>query len=191
MRTNRLRAPWLGLAGAIGVVCLAAAPAALPGSPLAGEPRDASWGFTQFPVPTVNSGPTVIVAGPDGNLWFTEIRGNRIGRITLTGEITEFIIPTPNSRPDGIAVGPDGNLWFAEIAGNRIGRITVEGVITEFLVPSAGSSPIVIAAGPNNDLWFTERTGNKIGRVRRANARQSAERHHEWRRSESGQGLRG
>ena len=31
-----------------------------------------------------------ITAGPDGNLWFTEFDGNRIGRITPLGVVTEF-----------------------------------------------------------------------------------------------------
>jgi Protein of unknown function (DUF3089)/Divergent InlB B-repeat domain len=63
--------------------------------------------------------------GPDGNLWFTESEGNRIGRISpLTGEVTEFSTGiTPESFPNKIAAGPDGNLWFTEYFGNRIGRI--------------------------------------------------------------------
>ena len=35
--------------------------------------------------------------GPDGNLWFTEMTGNRIGRITPAGVVTEF--PLPASPP--------------------------------------------------------------------------------------------
>src|SRR5579862_8306665 len=43
-----------------------------------------------------------ITLGPDGNLWFTEYAGNRIGRITPSGVVTEF--------SDGISAGagPDG-----------------------------------------------------------------------------------
>lgn len=37
----------------------------------------------EFPVPTVNGTPDGITAGPDGNLWFTEGIGNKIGRISL------------------------------------------------------------------------------------------------------------
>src|SRR5271165_790374 len=60
-----------------------------------------------------NSGPVGITAGPDGNLWFTEFSGNKIGRITPGGTVTEFSAGiTPNSGPDGITAGPDGNLWF-------------------------------------------------------------------------------
>jgi streptogramin lyase len=65
-----------------------------------------------------------ITAGPDGNLWFTEYGGNKIGRITTAGSITEFAIPTANSGPTGITAGHDGNLWFTESNGNKIGRIT-------------------------------------------------------------------
>src|SRR5207302_10701435 len=36
-----------------------------------------------FQVPTSNSGPAGISSGPDGNLWFTESSGNKIGRLTL------------------------------------------------------------------------------------------------------------
>ena len=54
--------------------------------------------------------------GPDGNLWFTESLGNRIGRITTAGVMTEFPRHRPGSRPSGIVAGPDGNLWFTEQA---------------------------------------------------------------------------
>jgi len=38
--------------------------------------------FHEFPVPTASSQPAGITAGPDGNLWFAEQNGNKIGRIT-------------------------------------------------------------------------------------------------------------
>jgi virginiamycin B lyase len=37
---------------------------------------------TEFSVPTANGQPWGIAAGSDGTLWFTEINGNKIGRIT-------------------------------------------------------------------------------------------------------------
>jgi streptogramin lyase len=101
-----------------------------------------------------------IAAGSDGNLWFTEYFGNRIGRITTSGVLTEFSISTIGSQPTSIAAGADGNLWFTEVLGNKIGRITTAGVITEFSVPTP---PTGIAAGPDGNLWFIE--GQKIGRM--------------------------
>jgi streptogramin lyase len=120
---------------------------------------------THFTLPTPNSRPRGIAAGPDGNLWVTEEIGNKIARVTPTGTITEFALPTPQSYPWGITTGPDGNLWFTEYQGNQIGCITTAGVITEYPLPTAGSNPDDIASGADGNLWFTEYTGNAIGRI--------------------------
>jgi virginiamycin B lyase len=79
---------------------------------------------TEFAVPTSASELDEVAAGPDGNLWFTEYNGNKIGRISTSGSIIEFAVPTSASGPVGITAGPDGNLWFTEYNGNKIGRIT-------------------------------------------------------------------
>src|SRR4029434_4251919 len=109
-----------------------------------------------FGPPTPNSQPWMIVAGPDGNLWFTEYGANKIGKSTPAGVISEFNIPTANSGAIGITVGADGNLWFAESAANKIGRITTAGVITEFNVPTGSSEPRGITQGPAGTEWLTE-----------------------------------
>src|SRR5579885_57996 len=38
--------------------------------------------ITEFPLPASSGIPQAVTAGPDGNLWFTEMDGNKIGRIT-------------------------------------------------------------------------------------------------------------
>ncbi|SRR6266567_2543910 len=114
--------------------------------------------ITEYAIPTANSSPQGVTAGPDGNLWFTEGNANKIGRMTLGGVITEFPIPTSNSSPRAITAGPDGNLWFTEYIGDRIGRITTAGVITEFPIPAANSNPQGIVTGPDGNVWFTEFT---------------------------------
>jgi streptogramin lyase len=61
----------------LGLLCLLigvltfAAPSALA---LSGKIRE-------FAVPTAGSSPSGITAGPDGNLWFTEPGGNKIGQL--------------------------------------------------------------------------------------------------------------
>ncbi len=119
--------------------------------------------ITEFPIPTANSSPTGIAAGPDGNLWFTELTGNKIGRITTSGTITEFPIATVNSLPDFITAGPDGNLWFTEANGNKIGRITTAGAMTEFPIPIGVGGPMAITLGPDLNLWFT--AAGKVGKI--------------------------
>ncbi len=123
--------------------------------------------FNEYTVPTANSQPFGITAGPDGNLWFTEGlgNGNKIGKVTTTGSFTEYPVPTPNSFPSGITGGPDGNLWFTEDFGNKIGKVTTTGSFTEYPVPTANSGPISIADGPDGNLWFTEGSGSKVGKV--------------------------
>ncbi len=115
--------------------------------------------ITEFPVPTLDSLPWAIAAGPDGALWFTELQhGGKIGRITTAGVITEFSNGIGNFY--GITTGPDGELWFTE--EGQIGRITTSGEITTF--PVSGL-PEVITVGPDGALWFTEYYGGKIGRI--------------------------
>src|SRR5262249_38205963 len=102
-----------------------------------------------------------IAAGPDGNLWFTELFTRdalpMIERITPSGESRRFRVPGARVGPGGITAGPDGNLWFIfpdRLVGGEeglIGRITPTGDITEFPVADVGA-PII--AGPDGNLWF-------------------------------------
>jgi serine/threonine protein kinase len=158
-RSTSRRIVLVGLAGLVivalasGIVWSTAHQASLAGS------------ITEFPVSTATSAPNAITAGPDGNLWFIELTGNQIGRISPGGTITEFPVPTATTSPEGITAGPDGNLWFTEFGSNQIGRISPDGTITEFPVPTANSQLQEIAAGPDGNLWFTEFAGNQIGRI--------------------------
>jgi len=83
--------------------------------------------FTEYGIPTSGSGPIGITAGPDGNVWFTESNGDKIGTITTSGKITEYTLPTGgNSDLDAITYGPNHNMWFTEINTNTIGEITTK-----------------------------------------------------------------
>jgi len=78
------------------------------------------------------------------SMWFTEIHGDKIGRITTTDHTTsEFSV---HKHPSMITGGPDGALWFSESDVeqsdnvNMIRRITTDGLTyTEFspLQPAA------------------------------------------------------
>jgi len=118
--------------------------------------------ITEIPL-AAGSSPAGITAGPDGNVWFVEERGDRIGRLSPTGTLTEFPISVPGSFARDIATGSDGNLWFTELTG-RIGRITPSGVVTESTIPLRPAEPISIAAGSDGNLWFTDNY-DRIGRL--------------------------
>ena len=66
--------------------------------------------FGLFDIPQASSSPHGIAKGADGNMWFIELTGNRVSRITPTGAITEFPIPTAGSWATSITLGPDGSM---------------------------------------------------------------------------------
>jgi virginiamycin B lyase len=108
--------------------------------------------------------PFAIVRGPDGAMWFTENGGNRIGRLTVDGELSEYFL-RDHSIPTGITVGPDGALWFAQRGVSSIGRITVDGEITEWPTISTRAAPLGITTGSDGAIWFTLTSANAIGRI--------------------------
>ena len=101
--------------------------------------------ITEYPIPTATGMPYLITAGPDGNLWFTEHAGNKIGMINpTTHAITEFPVPTANANLAGISAGPDGNLWFTDgydghRGNNAIGVATL--YTTNLVVTQSPASP--------------------------------------------------
>src|SRR5437588_5666462 len=115
----------------------------------------------EFPLPQRNGSALAITSGPDGNLWFTEFKANKIGRMTTRGSVKSFPVPTPNSRPNEITAGPDGNLWFTELSASQIGRITPSGVVTEFPIPS-GETPDDFTSGPDGNVWLSELSAKRI-----------------------------
>jgi virginiamycin B lyase len=136
---------------------------------LAGAAPAMAQSFNEFPVPTAGGMPDSIALGLDGNLWFTENAGNKVGKITQAGAITEFSLPTnsqgQSSQPLAIFRAPDGALWFTMTNASRIGRITTAGQTSFFNTPTSASGPEGIAIGPDGNLWFTEFAANKIGRI--------------------------
>ncbi|HVA33089.1 MAG TPA: hypothetical protein VNG31_03005 [Candidatus Baltobacteraceae bacterium] len=112
-----------------------------------------------------------IVAGHDGNLWFTDYGNNKIGRITTAGAVTEFALPA-NASPSGIAVDAKGRLWITDGGNKRIIKMKTTGKVVQSYGTgiSPGEYPQYIVAAPDGNLYFTEAAFNstlhdKIGRI--------------------------
>jgi streptogramin lyase len=126
--------------------------------------------INEYTPTTAASFPYSIVAGPDGNVWFTENKPNNIGEFVSLGggegigehPITSATLPGANSQYGayGIASGPDGNLWFTESRCVTdpcfVGSSTTGGTINIYGTLTADSPPQGITAGPDGNLWFTE-----------------------------------
>lgn len=117
--------------------------------------------FTEYALPA-NSGPVGIGAGPDGNVWYTTVTSEKVGKITPSGTVTEY--GAGSNKPESITRGPDGNLWFTAHGTNKIGKVTTAGTLTEYALP-AGSLPDLITAGPDGNLWFTDYGTSKVGKI--------------------------
>jgi virginiamycin B lyase len=114
--------------------------------------------ITEFTAP--GSNPAQVVAGSDGNLWFSD-RNGAVGQITTGGTVTEFTTGlNPGSAVRSIAMGPDGNMWFSDPGTTRaVGTIDpTTHAMSEFSSGlNAGSMPLGIAAGPDGNVWFTDK----------------------------------
>jgi streptogramin lyase len=137
------------------------------------------------------SNPLAVVAGAEGDLWYTATPKGCLGAVTrfaLPGDEEQIGVgcaETPEERTafegsgtNGIALGPENDLWFT--AGGGIGRIEPSATKSEdFLLPpvkaaveKSVSPPNTslggITTGPEHEnLWFTEVENNtsKIGRI--------------------------
>lgn len=127
--------------------------------------RGQTTSFPREPLLTTNG--NHVVAGHDGNLWFTGNGLQFIHRMTRIGIITDFTVPGPG-QVYGLAAGPDGAIWFTQQGGgpnqNSIGRITVHGVASTIVqLPDSTSPPgsapsdmpLEITAGSDGNLYFT------------------------------------
>jgi len=122
----------------------------------------------EYPVPTADSLPHDPAAGPDGSLWFTEQKANKIGKMDpASGNIREFPLRTPDSGPHGLVVDKHGNVWFTANSKGYIGKLNPEnGNVTEYPLKSdRAKDPHTPVFDGNGILWFTVQQANLIGRL--------------------------
>jgi virginiamycin B lyase len=98
-------------------------------------------------------GPYALTSGKDGAIWFTEMLANRIGRISMAGDVTEVEIQGKGRYPRGIAVGPDGAIWFTH--SEEIGRLARDRKLSLYTLPSVDDLSEDICVDPNGNIWFS------------------------------------
>jgi streptogramin lyase len=146
------------------------------GSPLPGPSPAPTLGpgiVSEAKIPTAAATPLGITSGPDGNLWFTEFNGNKIGKAVpnsfpAAGSIVECgPLPSANSGPVDIVsdASTPNKVWFDEFASDRIGNVdTSTCTYNEFAIPTANAGPEGLTADQNGVLWFAE-SATGIGAV--------------------------
>ncbi len=101
---------------------------------------------------TPGSGPLGITAGPDGNIWFTEISFNNIGRLVVPAATRTQLSAAPNPSTFGEAVS------FTAIVAPQTGTGTPTGTVT-FSIDGAAQPPVALAiVGGTDQASFSTST---------------------------------
>lgn len=102
-----------------------------------------------------------------GNVWFTAIRGNKIGRWDFkTEDIKLWEIPTPNSFPYGMEIDQDGQIWFAELYGCAIGNFDPNTEsFTEYPAIAKPCSINRLSADKKGNIWYSVVSSGLLGRL--------------------------
>jgi virginiamycin B lyase len=67
------------------------------------------------------------------------LAADRVGRISLHGEVQEYPLPA-GSMPSLITADPDGALWCTLNQANAVARITPAGGVTAYSLPTANAA---------------------------------------------------
>lgn len=139
-------------------------------APRSAEPAAARLDVSirEWDLPSPGSFPHDPAVGPDGTLWYTAQKANRIGRLEpMTGQFTEYALPTPDSGPHGLAADRHGNIWYTGNYAGLIGKLDVKtGQVTEYRMPDPrASDPHTPVFDQDGVLWFTVQRGNMVGRL--------------------------
>jgi len=101
------------------------------------------------------------------NVWFTVIRGNKIGVWNRsTEEITLWEVPTANSFPYGIDMDKNDEVWFAELLGCKVGRFNTK--TEEFTEYPSLASPCALnrlTVDSKGIVWYSVFNKGILGRL--------------------------
>jgi streptogramin lyase len=111
------------------------------------------WGGASSPS---NQG---IVAGPDGNMWYTDYSDSDLIKMTMGGSTHVYPLQSGGSQvfPTGIGVGSDGKFYIGLYSLSKIGVATTSGAFSTIAIPSGdriyNGNP---ALGSDGNIWFAE-----------------------------------
>jgi len=157
-RTRQFKSPAMRVSAAVGAAALvgllalpvsAQSPSGIAGVVAPGvEPQlvQEGFAFTEGPVGT-----------PDGGLYFSDIRPNRIYRLDTNGEIG-FVREQTNGA-NGLAVTREGDLLAAEGDGKRISKRSRDGTVTTVTEGIEGKpllAPNDLILDAKGGIYFTD-----------------------------------
>jgi len=125
--------------------------------------------FTVIPISTPGSFPFRIIPGADGEMWFTELLGNKIGSYDpLSGKLQEYVVPTQFAGPADLTFDSHGTLWFTEAYNESVAKFDLQTKeFTEYHFSTIDptqyvGSPVGITVTPDGIVWVADHGGNWI-----------------------------
>ena len=103
--------------------------------------------------------------GPDGLVWGTQLRGNRLVRLDpRSGAVEQWALPLSHSGPRRPDVAPDGSVWIPLYSGNALARFDpVRETFRVWDFPVEGALPYVARVDPSNGtVWIGTGHGDVV-----------------------------
>ncbi|GCE12227.1 Vgb family protein [Tengunoibacter tsumagoiensis] len=115
----------------------------------------------QNAVDSLPSGANDLALDAQGNVWFTEMNADAIGKLDPhSGQIRQYPISHPATiqkfDPYGITIDPQGTVWFTEAATNQLGRLNPQtGELSLFPFQQTTNSLLEVISDPQGIIWGT------------------------------------
>jgi len=103
--------------------------------------------------------PWGLAVGNTGDLFVSDLTGNRVVRVSGQGVVTTFATGIPT--PQGLAFDAFGNLLVASTDG-AVYRVTPQGQATRFITDAG--IPLWIAVAPDGRIWLTDLSDRSLRR---------------------------
>ena len=114
---------------------------------------------------TLASAPNDLALDAQGNVWFTELNADSLGKLNPRTGLTQQY-PLANKKsvqtidPYGITVDSQGIVWFTESTNDHLGRLDPgTGQIQFFSMPGPPAQLMEIASDMHGTIWITSFNG--------------------------------
>jgi streptogramin lyase len=120
--------------------------------------------LTTFDPPTKGK-PQRLEVDSNGIVWFTERRGNKIGRLDPeTKAFKEFPLPGPEASPYAIGIDKAGMIWYSSHEQDTLNRLDPKtGKVTEYPYPHSEISMREFFVDSKGRMWYASSANNKVG----------------------------
>jgi virginiamycin B lyase len=115
--------------------------------------------------PPTKGKPQRLEVDSDGIVWFTERRGNRIGRFDpATQSFKEYPLPGPEASPYAIGIDRNHMIWYSSHEQDTLGRLDpATGEVIEYPYPHSEISMREFFVDSKGRMWYASSVNNKVG----------------------------